>query len=182
MRQRLSYGPEGISDQARSCKQPILQCYRMSSSFKYECLLTGFEKGRSAFEAPEISSQNAPGPSERKVDASNQAEPAGVSGLAPSGPYVQLYDERGHPINPTSRALGRRIRQAQNDVLAAIGVVERTTLRLGDEHALSDDNAILENLQDEVLIGNICSFESSLTNWLSTLWIDSIRKQLMVRI
>src|SRR4051812_2885260 len=37
----------------------------------------------------------------------------------------QQYDEHGHPINPASRAYGRAMRAAQNDILAAVGVVVR---------------------------------------------------------
>lgn len=95
--------------------------------------------------------------------------------------YIQQYDERGHPTHPTSRELGRQIRQAQNDVLAAIGVVERTTLReQEDQSNPRDENAIIESVQDEILIGNICIFGSSFVRWLCSFWIDNIRSQLLV--
>src|SRR5690242_3371920 len=40
--------------------------------------------------------------------------------------YVQRYNERGHPFNPESRAYGRAIRSAANDVLSVIGIVEKS--------------------------------------------------------
>lgn len=43
----------------------------------------------------------------------------------PHGVYVQHYDASGHPVNHRSRELGRRLREAQNDCLAAIGAVQR---------------------------------------------------------
>lgn len=44
------------------------------------------------------------------------------------GEYSQLYDRKGHPQNTRSRALAKALRNAQNDVLSAIGVVERKEL------------------------------------------------------
>ncbi|KAL8999306.1 MAG: hypothetical protein Q9169_001851 [Polycauliona sp. 2 TL-2023] len=37
--------------------------------------------------------------------------------------YLQQYDDRGYPENTSSRLLSRRSRQAQNDVLAAVGIL-----------------------------------------------------------
>ncbi|KAL9605143.1 MAG: hypothetical protein Q9219_000077 [cf. Caloplaca sp. 3 TL-2023] len=49
--------------------------------------------------------------------------PGSESSEHTSGPYVQRFDSRGHPQNPTSRALSRASRRAQNDVLATVGIL-----------------------------------------------------------
>ncbi|KAL9638950.1 MAG: hypothetical protein Q9204_001311, partial [Flavoplaca sp. TL-2023a] len=48
-----------------------------------------------------------------------QSEPFSVS----NDGYLQQYDNRGYPQNISSRALSRRSRRAQNDVLATVGVL-----------------------------------------------------------
>ncbi|KAL8839249.1 MAG: hypothetical protein Q9176_004580 [Flavoplaca citrina] len=48
-----------------------------------------------------------------------QSEPFSVS----NDRYLQQYDNRGYPQNIGSRALSRRSRRAQNDVLATVGVL-----------------------------------------------------------
>ena len=40
------------------------------------------------------------------------------------GPYVQQFDDKGHPINLASRFETREARRAQNDVLSTVGVCE----------------------------------------------------------
>jgi hypothetical protein len=51
----------------------------------------------------------------------------GSSSTAPARnrTYVQQYDEGGHAINTRAREYERRLRRAQNDVLAAAGILER---------------------------------------------------------
>jgi len=36
---------------------------------------------------------------------------------------VQRYDDRGHPVNPESKALGKELRKAKNDILSTMGIV-----------------------------------------------------------
>lgn len=45
-----------------------------------------------------------------------------VSAIHADG-YVQQYDERGHPVNPASKAFGRELRRAKNDILSTMGIV-----------------------------------------------------------
>ncbi|KAF1980898.1 hypothetical protein K402DRAFT_399044 [Aulographum hederae CBS 113979] len=66
--------------------------------------------GLSAFEPVEWTPPEQPG----------NALPPGIT-----RPYVQQYDDRGRPINPASRAHARALREAQNDVLEALEIVER---------------------------------------------------------
>lgn len=37
--------------------------------------------------------------------------------------YAQHYDERGHPVNSESKAFGKELRKAKNDILSTMGVV-----------------------------------------------------------
>ncbi|KAE9971521.1 hypothetical protein EG328_005528 [Venturia inaequalis] len=99
--------------------------------------LTRLALGRSAYEHPEDSEH---------FDASRAgewssaliytgAEPGTSTDFTESQPprNIQLYDAKGHPYNPWSRRLGRRLREAMNDVLSVVGVVERSKPNFGFE-------------------------------------------------
>ncbi|KAL1793049.1 hypothetical protein ACET3X_008031 [Alternaria dauci] len=77
--------------------------------------------GRSAFEPTQAASQST----EYVQLESSQSEIPRRYHEATANSYVQLYDERGNPINPRSHQYGKKLRGAQNDVLASVGVVER---------------------------------------------------------
>jgi hypothetical protein len=94
--------------------------------------------------------------------------------------YVQLYDERGNPINPRSRAYGKKLRNAQNDVLAAVGVVERR--RSPSEGLPGSYEQRLDELDVEDTIGNALVVTVMVTEHLCTWWIGNIRDRLLVRI
>lgn len=68
--------------------------------------------GRSAFEDPEPGLQHHP----------RQASDADDNGDAG---YVQKYDAKGRPINPSAEERKRAMRHAQNAALELVGVVER---------------------------------------------------------
>ncbi|KAE8148557.1 hypothetical protein BDV25DRAFT_158025 [Aspergillus avenaceus] len=70
--------------------------------------------GRSPYQAPER-------PEGATAELGNSTHPR-VSPLYADG-YVQHYDERGHPVNPESKAFGRDLRRAKNDILSTMGVV-----------------------------------------------------------
>ncbi|KAF2034742.1 hypothetical protein EK21DRAFT_55945 [Setomelanomma holmii] len=91
--------------------------------------------------------------------------------------YVQLYDERGNPINPRSREYGKKFRNAQNDVLAAVGVVER---QRSPSDALPGSYADrLEELDFEDTVGSLLGATLTLTENLCTWWIGSIRDRVL---
>jgi hypothetical protein len=97
---------------------------------------------------------------------------------ATANKYVQLYDERGNPINPRSHGYGKKLRDAQNDVLASVGVVERRASpsnRLPGSHGER-----LELLEAEDTVGNVIALTSTLTENLCTWWIGSIRERILV--
>ncbi|OJD18727.1 hypothetical protein AJ78_01264 [Emergomyces pasteurianus Ep9510] len=67
--------------------------------------------GRSPYEAPETPPQGYVAAERRAEDSVN------------ADGYVQEYDARGHPINPSSKALARQLRRAKNDILSTMGIV-----------------------------------------------------------
>ncbi|OCK74708.1 hypothetical protein K432DRAFT_363251 [Lepidopterella palustris CBS 459.81] len=142
-----------------------------------QAYLTRLALGRSAFETPDQI------PSEPTEDA--RLEPSSNDATLGSGPndnsYVQVYDDRGHPINPRSREHGRLLREAQNDVLAAIGVVERRPSPPSEMSLqyLNERKEKLEMLEAEDSVGNSIAIVSALSKYVSTWWIDCLRDGLL---
>ncbi|ODM24294.1 hypothetical protein SI65_01998 [Aspergillus cristatus] len=68
--------------------------------------------GRSPYEPPE----HAPSPPNESTAGQRE------SSIHADG-YVQRYDDRGHPVNPESKALGKELRKAKNDILSTMGIV-----------------------------------------------------------
>jgi hypothetical protein len=93
--------------------------------------------------------------------------------------YIQLYDERGNPINPHAHDHGRRLREAQNDVLASIGVVERR--RSPSRDLPGSYRERLQLLDDEDTAGNAIALASTLSQTVCTWWIGSLRERIYVR-
>lgn len=91
--------------------------------------------------------------------------------------YIQLYDERGNPINPRSHAYGKRLRDAQNDVLASVGVVERR--RPLSEGLSGSYEERLEELESEETAGNALALMSTVIENLCTWWIGTIRDRVL---
>lgn len=135
-------------------------------------------QGRSAFEPSQ------PVTSGSVVDyiqlASSQQELPPEATNVNSNNYVQVYDERGNPINPRAHEHGRRLREAQNDVLASIGVVER---RRSPPHDLAGFNvARSQELDDEEMVGNVIALAATVTENVCTWWIGSLRDRILVRL
>jgi hypothetical protein len=94
--------------------------------------------------------------------------------------YIQQYDERGNPINPRAHEHGRRLREAQNDVLASIGVVERRHSPSQELPASYEEH--LQQLDDEEQAGNGRDLVSILSKSVCTWWIGSLRERIYVSI
>lgn len=100
-------------------------------------------------------------------------EPAQAT--ASTSEYAQLasaQQERAHEH-------GRRLREAQNDVLASVGVVERRpspsqTLPGSYEERLKD-------LEEEDTLGHTLAIGTTLTENVCTWWVGSLRERLLVR-
>jgi len=86
----------------------------------------------------------------------------------------QQYNSRGHPVNPQSRAYGRRIRAAANDVLSVVGVVERKSFD-GAVDPISNRRAT------EDVVGVVIDIVSYTSYGFATWWINIILTRLLVR-
>ncbi|KAH4272049.1 hypothetical protein HBI24_035540 [Parastagonospora nodorum] len=91
--------------------------------------------------------------------------------------YLQLYDERGNPINPRSREYGKKFRNAQNDVLAAVGVVERR--QSPDDGLPGSYEERLDELDVEDTVGLVLGATFTLSQNLCTWWIGTIRDRIL---
>lgn len=81
-----------------------------------------------------------------------------------SGLYIQLYDERGHPQNPTIKSSSKQMRKAQNDVLYSVGVVGK-----------NENRKRLNDVTEENGNGLLAAAFDSVSTVLSACWIDSLR-------
>ncbi|KAI4909667.1 uncharacterized protein J4E92_010585 [Alternaria infectoria] len=100
--------------------------------------------GRSAFAPTQAASQSA---AYVQLESA-QADVPPRYHEATANSYVQLYDERGSPINPRSHQYGKKLRGAQNDVLASVGVVERRHAPAGAFPRASHDRLELLEAED----------------------------------
>ena len=93
--------------------------------------------------------------------------------------YVQQYDERGYPCNPEARARASQLRQAQNDILAAVGVVRRRDDRAKEDRSLAAK--IAEDRQKlEDIVGTYVDINALGLLICTTWWFESIRLRFLV--
>ncbi|KAF1815572.1 hypothetical protein P152DRAFT_479488 [Eremomyces bilateralis CBS 781.70] len=88
-----------------------------------------------------------------------------------AAPPRQFYDDRGHSVNRNSRRYARALRAAQNDVLAAVGVVVRNGSK---EPRGPKEEELAAMAQDEHMSGLVMSYiapyvEKFLLHWLHAL-------------
>lgn len=108
-----------------------------------------------------------------------------TSQIVSNTPYLQQYDRRGHPENPTSRALNRQSRRAINDVLATVGVcinvstpgVSISTIN-EDKHAF--DRSRINAIQNENSSGLLLNSADTISFTLAAWWAESFRQRLQV--
>jgi hypothetical protein len=128
--------------------------------------------------------------------ASSSADPRSreLSGVAPSqnpenqaesiplySEEAQQYDERGHPFNPESRAYGKLMRLAQNDVLSVIGVVEKSEDFDPVEHGFVPEGRITQASEEENLAGEVIAIAGILIYDAATWWLGAFTNRLLVR-
>ncbi|KAL2833438.1 hypothetical protein BDW59DRAFT_138658 [Aspergillus cavernicola] len=92
--------------------------------------------GRSPYEPPEL-------PAGSPADQANST--AQRTSLIYADPYVQHYDERGHPVNPESKSFGRELRRAKNDILSTMGIVVSEDATRGRNEQQKIDAIVAEN-------------------------------------
>lgn len=127
--------------------------------------VTRLALGRSAFE---------------DVDAQTGSPPRTES--TASAAYVQQYDSRGRPTNPTTDNLNAELRKAQNDVLAVVGVVERkdvsNKIKETKQRIVNERRRIL--LLEEQDQGEMLGFVLLLTLKLLQTWSESFVQRIQI--
>lgn len=81
-------------------------------------------------------------------------------------------------MNPRSRDHGKSLRNAQNDVLAAVGVVERRRSPADDLPGSYEER--LDELDVEDTVGGVLGSVSAVSQQLCTWWVGSIRDRVLV--
>ena len=96
--------------------------------------------------------------------------------------YVQQWDERGHPRNIESERRAKRLRKAQNEVLAACGVIvkkdEDRKKRERREETPEDSQLVV--LDDENWVGLMLRCVDRFSGNILTWWINSLRRRSIV--
>ncbi|QDS72770.1 hypothetical protein FKW77_004674 [Venturia effusa] len=145
--------------------------------------LTRLALGRSAYQHPENSEQFDASRSGEWTSALTftGAEPGPSTDFSASQPprNVQLYDAKGHPCNPWSRRLGRRLREAMNDVLSVVGVVERSKPKFGLDGLDSSSSNRLANPTEEDATGEYLSNIAILDYGFWTSWHSAVVMRLL---
>jgi hypothetical protein len=148
-------------------------------------------KGRSAYEPPDSWSREQSGaaPNDSAALISHEGnETERIQALSTARPghqdhdqcrrYIQQYDEHGHPTNPRSRALARLMREAQNNVLAVVGICVRDLPLLSDKAAPAPEDPDSDGAETEDTVGISISILSILARhaltWGSGALIDRI--------
>ena len=152
------------------------------------------DQGRSAFEPPENTHEHAPQTAIRSSEDSagsndaeenryqlRNAEHARTHLYRHNG---QLFDERGHPTNLTSREFSRSMRRAQNEILSVVGVCVRDISKPHDTQMSSSfepDTGIIQRTARENMYGLMIQVAGAVMHCSITWWIDSLRQRLLVR-
>lgn len=130
--------------------------------------------GRSAFEPTQSVTQSA----EYIQLESSQSEIPRQYQEATENAYMQLYDERGNAVNPRSHEYGKKLRDAQNDVLASVGVVERR--RAPAEGLPGSYEEEQDLLEAEDTVGGAIALASILSReFIFTWWVGVLRDRVL---
>ena len=81
-------------------------------------------------------------------------------------------------MNPRSHDYAKKLRGAQNDVLASVGVLEKR--RSPAEGLPGPNDERLEPLEMEDTVGNAVALTTTLTENLCTWWLGAIRERILV--
>ncbi|KAK7510730.1 uncharacterized protein IWZ02DRAFT_114208 [Phyllosticta citriasiana] len=136
--------------------------------------------GRDAFLTRLVLGRSAYGPPERFPEGSIVVGPDTRTSQVPHE-RVQMYDEHGHPVNPEARALGRALRDAQNDVLAAIGVVERKRVHIstGASIPAQKDPSVVRRVEAENLSGTVIAIIGTLARYTCMWWASALQDRIL---
>lgn len=97
----------------------------------------------------------------------------------------QLFNDRGHPANLTSREFSRSMRRAQNEILSIVGVCVRDIPKPHDTQVnttFEPDMLLIQRTALESMYGLIIRLAGAVLHCSITWWIDSLRQRLLVRL
>jgi hypothetical protein len=114
--------------------------------------------GRSPYEAPDNAA----------VDPSN---PVRRISSVYADSYMQQYDTRGHPVNPESRALGKELRRAKNDILSTMGIVVSGEDR---NSSIPNEQQKINQIASENDFGLVITTLDQLFIFFGTWWTSSV--------
>ncbi|EME39589.1 hypothetical protein DOTSEDRAFT_117683, partial [Dothistroma septosporum NZE10] len=126
--------------------------------------LTRLAFGRSAFRDPEPSSLNEP------KDEKNNSE------------YRQQYDSKGRPVNAATDAFNAQLREAQNEVLELVGVVERKDQsdRANETRRRSSREQRQALLAAENDNGEVLEYILLPISFLTHVWVESLLQRVQI--
>ncbi|KAJ6103865.1 hypothetical protein N7486_004087, partial [Penicillium sp. IBT 16267x] len=119
--------------------------------------------GRSPYEPPETATVDPLNPVRR------------VSNIH-SDNYMQQYDARGHHVNPESKALGRELRRAKNDILSTMGIVVSGEDRNANT---SNEEQRMNQIATENDFGLVITTLDQLFVFFSTWWSSSLTGRIL---
>ncbi|KIW83087.1 hypothetical protein Z517_02330 [Fonsecaea pedrosoi CBS 271.37] len=93
--------------------------------------------------------------------------------------YIQQFDDRGHPRNPASETLRRRLLRAQNEALSTVGVVVRKAQMQRSRWQSMNDAQRYRLLLDEHATGAYCEIVETVVQNVATHWIVNFRRRLL---
>lgn len=134
---------------------------------QYPSLWLTLSQGRSPFEAP---LRNEEGDFILGPNAQRDNTPG----------YIQEFDARGHPRNERSEHSRPKLRRAQNDVLAIVGVVVKRAKTNQSRWDTMTSKQKYHQLSDETVAGTLCRSLGEVYRRLSTRWIVAMRRRTMV--
>lgn len=77
--------------------------------------------------------------------------------------------------------MGRALRDAQNDILAAVGVVERKRVHIaGFPLPPPKDPHVIKQVEAEDLSGSLVAIVGTLTRYAGTWWVSALHDRILV--
>ncbi|KAJ5635203.1 uncharacterized protein N7484_008516 [Penicillium longicatenatum] len=89
---------------------------------------------------------------------------------------MQQYDARGHQVNPESKALGRELRRAKNDILSTMGIVVSGEDRNANT---SNEEQRMNQIATENDFGLVITTLDQLFVFFSTWWSSSLTGRIL---
>jgi hypothetical protein len=90
---------------------------------------------------------------------------------------MQQYDIRGHPVNPESKAFGKELRRAKNDILSTMGIV---VSREDRKSSSPDEQQKINQVASENDFGLVITTLDQLLIFFGGWWTSSLTSRVQV--